>query len=86
MSGIENSKEALLALVLLGKEISLAAKDGFDLQDLGSFISKLVLDEKFRGLLEDGVKGLDAIPEELKDLDAAEAISLIGLVVDAIRK
>lgn len=86
MSDVHESKEALLALVALGKCVSEAAKDGIGLEDLGSLISKFVSDEKFRGLLEAGVAGISAIPEELKDIDGAEAIELVAALVDALRR
>jgi hypothetical protein len=86
MSGISESKQALLALVLLGKEISLAAKDGLDFSDLAGFVGKLVSDGKFRSVLEDGIKGIDATPSEIGDLDASEALEIVGLLIDALRK
>lgn len=86
MSGINESKEAILAFVVLGKYVSSLAADGLDLSDLGSLISKFVADENFRKLLEAGVAGLSEVPEELKDIDGAEAVELIAAVVDALRK
>ena len=86
MSDVHESKEALLALVALGKCVASLASDGLDLSDLGALVSKFVADEKFRGLLEAGVAGISAIPEELKDIDGAEAIELVAALVDALRK
>ena len=86
MSGISESKEALVALLVLGKFVAERAKDGLDLADAVELVKKFVLDEEFKGVLESGVKGLDAIPAELGDIDLQEAVELIGLLVSALKK
>jgi hypothetical protein len=72
-------------LVLLGKTIALAAKDGLDLGDAVALGSKLVSDEKFREALVEGVKGIDQVPAELKDIAASEALELLGAVYEALK-
>lgn len=86
MSDVKESKEAILAVVSLGKYVSSLAADGLDLSDLGSLVAKFVGDAKFREALEAGVKGIDKVPEELKELDGSEAVELVAAIVDAIRK
>lgn len=86
MSGIKESKECLVALVVLGKFIAEGSKNGIGLDDLGALIAKFVSDEKFREVLEAGVKGLEAVPAEIGELDASEALELVGLLIDALRK
>lgn len=86
MSGIAETKETLVALLVLGKFVALRAKDGLDLGDAVALVEKFVLDAEFKGVLEAGVKGLDAIPEEIKDVDISESLELVGLLVEALRK
>jgi hypothetical protein len=86
MSGIAESKEALVALLVLGKFVAERAKDGLDLADAAELVKKFVLDEEFKAVVEAGVKGLEAIPAELGDIDLQEAVELIGLLVGALKK
>lgn len=85
MTDVAQTKQALVALVLLGKTIALAAKDGLDLSDAVALGSKLVSDEKFREALFEGVKGIDQVPAELKDIAASEALELLGAVYEALK-
>ena len=85
MTDVKETKQTLVALVLLGKTIALAAKDGLDLSDAVALGSKLVSDEKFREALVEGVKGLDQVPAELKDIAASEALELLGAVYEALK-
>jgi len=85
MTDVAQTKQALVALVLLGKTIAAAAKDGLDLSDAVALGSKLVSDEKFRDALLEGVKGIDQVPAELKDITASEALELLGAVYEALK-
>jgi hypothetical protein len=85
MTDVAQTKQVLVALVLLGKTIAAAAKDGLDLADAVALGSKLVSDEKFREALVEGVKGIDQVPVELKDIAASEALELLGAVYEALK-
>jgi hypothetical protein len=85
MTDVAQTKQALVALVVLGKAIAAAAKDGLDLSDAVALGSKLVSDEKFREILVEGVKGIDQVPAELKDIAASEALELLGAVYEALK-
>jgi len=85
MTDVAQTKQALVALVLLGKTIAELAKDGLDLSDAVALGSKLVSDEKFREALVEGVKGIDQVPAELKDIAASEALELLGAVYEALK-
>lgn len=84
--GIEETKEALVALIELGLEVVALSKDGIDLSDAVALGSKIVSDEKFRDKLVKGVKGSDKVLGELKDIEAAEAVELLGAVYAALQK
>jgi hypothetical protein len=85
MTDVAQTKQVLVALVVLGKAVAAAAKDGLDLSDAVALGSKLVSDEKFRDALVEGVKGIDQVPAELKDIAASEALELLGAVYEALK-
>ena len=86
MSDIKELKESILAVAELGLFVSAAAKDGLDLQDLGSLVAKFVMDSEFKARLEAGVKGVELVPSELSDLDVQEALEIVGLLVELFKK
>lgn len=83
---VKESKEALIALVALGKAVAAAAKDGLDLSDALALGTKFVSDDKFRSAIVEGVKGLEKIGPELKDLAASEALDLLGAIYEELKK
>jgi len=85
MTDVKESKELLVALVKLGKLAAKQLGDGVDLSDAVA-IAKALADEDFRKALVDGFSGLQSVPAELKDIDAAEAIALMGVLYAEIQK
>lgn len=76
--GIEQTKDVVTFAVLFANAIIESWKDGkITVSDIMNFMSPL-----FK--LPAALNGLDAVPEELNDLDAAELDSLILLVQDLI--
>ena len=76
-TGVVESKELLVALVRLGKLAAKQLGDGVDLSDAVA-VAKALADEEFRKALVEGFSGLSSVPEELKDIDAGEAVQQIG--------
>ena len=85
MTDVKETKQALVALVVLGKAVAALAKDGLDLSDAVALGSKLVSDAAFRDAIVEGAKGLDKVPEEIKDIAASEALELLGAVYEALK-
>jgi hypothetical protein len=83
---VKESKEALVALVVLGKAVAELAKDGLDLSDGLALGSKFIADEKFRAAVVEGIKGIDKVGPELKDLAASEALELLGAIYEELKK
>lgn len=76
--GIEETKDVVIFAVLFANAIIESWKDGkITVSDIMNFMSPMF---KLPGALS----GLDAVPEELNDLDAGELDSLILLVQDLI--
>jgi hypothetical protein len=78
-TGVVESKELLVALVRLGKLAAKQLGDGVDLSDAVA-VAKALADEEFRRALIEGFSGLSSVPEELKDIDAGEAVQLVGVL------
>lgn len=82
--GVKETKEAIKALVILGKFVALRAKDGIDLEDLSALVTKIVSDSEFKNALAAGISGLDKVPAEIGDLDFNEVLDLATLIPDVL--
>ncbi|MFZ9891081.1 MAG: hypothetical protein ACO3FL_04460 [Ilumatobacteraceae bacterium] len=85
MTDVKESKELLVTLVRLGKVSAKLFGDGLDISDAVAVV-KLVADEEFRQMCLDGFSGLSAIDDEFKDMDVAEAASLLKVLYDELQK
>lgn len=85
MTEVKETKELLVALVKLGKLAAKQLGDGVDLSDAVA-LAKALADEEFRKAILDGFVGIQDVPAELKDVDAAEAIALIGVLYAELQK
>ena len=85
MTDVKETKELLVALVKLGKLAAKQFGDGVDLSDAVA-IAKALADEDFRKAILYGFAGLQDVPAELKDVDAAEAIALVGVLYAELQK
>jgi hypothetical protein len=76
----ERSLAALVhfLLVPLGGRTSMARDGGSGGKEVSSAAA-------FRDALVEGVKGIDQVPAELKDIAASEALELLGAVYEALK-
>lgn len=81
--GVKETKEAIMALVILGKFVAERAKDGLDFSDAMALGQKL-LDEEFKAKVMLGVEGMEKIPDEMKDLKLAEVFELAQVIPDIL--
>jgi hypothetical protein len=84
MEGIKETKEALLAVVVLGAFVAERAKDGLKLDDLSALVTKFVTDPEFKTKLEMGVQGIDKVPAEVKDMTFVEVLELAQIIPDIL--
>jgi hypothetical protein len=70
--GIKESKELLKGVVVLSAILIEKLKDGFQVSDLPTILSRLGYDNDVRAALD----GIGAIPSELKDLSLEESMEL----------
>lgn len=80
---VKETKEAVLALVLLGKFVADRLKDGVGMDDAAALFAKLA-DEEFKAKVAAGVDGLDKVPAELGDLQVADMLELVKLVPEIL--
>ncbi|NBW83329.1 hypothetical protein EBR21_16395 [bacterium] len=85
MTEVKETKELLVALVKLGKLAAKQLGDGVDLSDAVA-VAKALADEDFRRAILDGFAGIQDVPAEIKDVDAAEAIALVGVLYAELQK
>jgi hypothetical protein len=85
MTDVKETKELIVALVKLGKLSAKLLGDGVDLSDAVA-LAKAFADEDFRKCIVEGFSGLQAIPAEAKDIDAAEAVELVGALYAELQK
>ena len=82
---VKETKEALVALVKLGKEVASLAKDGIDLKDAAALGIKFASDEKFRDVIVEAFSGAVQIPAEVKDISFEEGIELALAVIAELK-
>lgn len=81
--GVQETKEAILALVILGKFVADRLKDGAQMEDAMALGSKL-LDENFKSKVMAGVQGIEKVPEEIKDISFAEVFELSKVIPEIL--
>jgi len=86
MEDVKETKEAIVALVKLGKFLAVQAKDGLDIKDIGALTAKLVSDEQFRLALVEGIEGSAKIPVEMKEISFEKGIEIALAVIAELKK
>lgn len=81
---MKESKEALLALVVLGKFVSDRLKDGVQLDDALALGAALTADGKFKDVVMAGYKDMDKVSEEFKDFSLAKALDLLSVLPEIL--
>jgi hypothetical protein len=77
---VKETKEALVALVLLGKFVADRLKDGVQLDDALALGSALTVDGEFKAKVMAGYTDMDKISEEFKDFSLAKGLDLAGVL------
>ena len=83
MHGVKETKEAILALVIIGKFVADKAKDGLDFSDAMALGQKL-MDEQFKAKVMAGVHGMELIPAEIQDMKMAELFELAQVIPEVL--
>lgn len=84
--GVQETKEAILALVVLGKFVADRLKDGVQMDDAMALGMKLMSDESFKSKVMAGIQGIEKVPEEIKDIHLAEVLELAKIIPDILKE
>jgi hypothetical protein len=83
---MQQTKEALVGIVALAKEIVELSKDGLQPADVVVLASKVASDEVFRNKLLAAVQGLEQIPAELNPVTVEKVIDLVIALALELKK
>lgn len=86
MSGVKETKEALVGVLAVAEVIAKRLKDGVGLDDAMAIVAVISSDEEFKAKMVLAVEGYKAIPEELKDIDLSESVELMVVGGEGIVK
>lgn len=78
------TKEALLALAMVGKLVVDRCKDGVDMSDAIAVGTALLTDAKLKVAVEAGIKNADLIDDEIANAKLADYLTLAAEVVPAL--
>lgn len=87
MADVDNfkeTKEAMLALALLGKTVANLLKDGAQFDDALKLGEMLLLDGEFKTKVLAGVNGLDKVGNEVKNINLAGLLDLAKVLPELI--
>lgn len=86
MTGIKETKEALIGVNEVAVLIASKFKDGVQFGDFAAFWEAFKNDAEFKAKMEAAYMGYQAIPEEVKDLDIGEGIELAMVQIQYVPK
>jgi hypothetical protein len=78
---MKETKELVVALVVVGKLVVDRVKDGVDLSDAVAVGTALVADPAVRAAVEAAIKDVDKVDDELKAAGVAEYLGLAAEVL-----
>lgn len=84
--GVKETKEAILALVVIGKFVVDRLKDGAQIDDAIALGTALLADGDFKATVMAGVNGIDQVPAEVKELDIQDMIEIAKVIPEIVAK
>jgi hypothetical protein len=79
---IKETKEALIGINEVSLCLAEKFKDGVQVTDFTELYAKITSDEAFKEKVKAAYDNYKAIPEEVKDVDAGEALELAAIQLD----
>lgn len=76
MVDVNNVKEVLVALNMIGITLIKQLKDGFQVTDIGEVVAEIMGSAELKAALVAAVEGITAIPGEIADVSIPEGIEL----------
>lgn len=81
---IKESKEVLVAMNQVSLLLIKHFKDGFQVKDVIDIVSDVLNNEDLKKALVNAGEKISLVPEEMKDLSAAEVIELVIMEAQAV--
>lgn len=81
---MKETKELLLALVMLGKLVADRVKDGVDLGDAVAIGQALLTDGALKDAVQAAIKDIDKVDDEIKGISLVGALELAQLIPELI--
>lgn len=81
---MKETKEALLALVMIGKFVADRLKDGAQFEDAMALGQALMADGQFKDVVTAGYKDYEKISEELKDLNLSKIFAVAQILPEIL--
>ena len=92
-SGIKETSDLIIAINAISMHLIAQLKDGIQITDFIELYKLLFADDEFKAKIQEAYKGIQAVPSEVRDLDAQEIIALTSLqlsflpdLIEAIKK
>ena len=82
--GIQETKEAVAGVLVLGAVITKELKNGFDLSDIVAAVNAINADPVKKAVIEAALKDIFKVSEEIKDLSMKEGVEVAGVVIQHI--
>lgn len=82
--GVKETKEAILAVVILGAFVAERMKDGAQLDDAMALGMKLMADGDFKSKVMAGIDGMDKVIMECGELDLADGLELAKMIPEIV--
>jgi hypothetical protein len=80
MEQMKNTKEAIIALLILGKFVADRVKDGVQLEDALALGQALMTEGEFKTLVQAGYADMDKIGEEFADFNLVKGLELVQII------
>jgi len=80
MEQMKNTKEAIIALLILGKFVADRVKDGVQLEDALALGQALMVEGEFKTLVQAGYADMDKIGEEFSDFNLTKGLELVQII------
>lgn len=86
VAGIQETKEAIVALNEIALFLAIQLKDGLGAEDAVALYEKILKDHEFKAKLFLAYDKYKEIPVEIKDIDAGEGLELVQVQVEYVSK
>ena len=83
-TGIKETKEAAVGLIKLAAVLGKVFKDGVQATDVALLLAEYQSNPELKAALDEAFAGIQAVPEEIKDINFSEGVDLSIAVIKEI--